>query len=159
MEKIDIFFHSLSFLTLKYDSFSGTSGWPVLSRPGPWHSSTLNLRPTKEISSIQRDLFPPISAQNRMPLKKLVTSKFKVLENLKICAFDYFNCDVIFHVIRILNCYVCQRTMPDIFEKSVCRYHFYVAQNSAGKSKMHAAASTWCPRCCEKFASQVCCKS
>ena len=58
-------------------------------------------------------------------------SKFKVLENSKICAFDFFDCEPIYHVIRVLNSCVCQKTLPVIFEKSICRYHFCVSQNEA----------------------------
>ena len=36
-----------------------------------------------------------------------------------------------------------KKRCPLFLKKSVCRYHFCVAQNSSWKSKMAAAASTW----------------
>ena len=53
------------------------------------------------------------------------------------------NCETILHVIRVLNFYVCQKTVPDIFE---------------GKrlllSLLAGSASTGRPRCCEELAPQ-----
>ena len=74
------------------------------------------------------------------------TLKLKVLKNLKICAFDFFYCEPIFDVIRISNSCVYQKTLPAILEKSVCRFHFCVSQNSSWKSKMATLSSTWRPR-------------
>ena len=35
----------------------------------------------------------------------------------KFVPLIIFNCEPIFHVIRVLNFYVCQKTVPAIFEK------------------------------------------
>ena len=47
MKKIDIFSHSLLFLTLKYKFFSGTSGYRKWSKPLPSHNFNLPVCPEK----------------------------------------------------------------------------------------------------------------
>ena len=37
----------------------------------------------------------------------------------KFVPLIIFNCEPIFHVIRVLNIYICQKTVPAIFEKKV----------------------------------------
>ena len=58
---------------------------------------------------------------------RLQSSRFSKIH--KFVPLIIFYCEPIFHVIRVLNSYVCQKTVPAIFEKNVCRYHFWVSKN------------------------------
>ena len=62
MKKIDIFFHSLSFLTLKYKFFLGTSGYRKWSKPLPSHNFNLSLCPQEKFGRISRLGWPWWSA-------------------------------------------------------------------------------------------------
>ena len=84
MKKIDIFFHSLSFLTLNYKFFSGTSGYRKWSKPLPSHNFNLCLCPQEKCGRISRLEWPWLSAPISIIEKKTRHFKIKIIIDRKL---------------------------------------------------------------------------
>ena len=69
---------------------------------------------------------------------KIQSARFSKIR--KFVPLIIFNCEPIFHVIRVLNFYICQKTVPAIFEKKPC------VDITSVSLKIHLESRKW-PHC------------